>query len=177
VTTPRTIVIGFGNPGRLDDGLGPAFAGLVRRAGIPGVEALDDFQLQAEHAADLLGHDVALFADASVGGPAPYEVRGLLPGGDGGLGSHALLPETVVRLACDAFGWGGRAYVLGIRGEAFDGFGEWLSEEAGARLRAAADGVIPALRDGRLGTLVRRAPTRDTTARTQDDPRWTTTRA
>ena len=35
----RLLVIGYGNPGRLDDGLGPAFAAQVERLQLPDVSA------------------------------------------------------------------------------------------------------------------------------------------
>ena len=33
----KTLLIGYGNPGRLDDGLGPALAEAVAKLAIPGV--------------------------------------------------------------------------------------------------------------------------------------------
>ena len=36
------------------------------------VELLTDFQLQVEHAADMVGRELVLFIDASVSCPPPY---------------------------------------------------------------------------------------------------------
>jgi DNA-binding response OmpR family regulator len=44
----RVLVIGYGNPGRLDDGLGPALAETLQRLDLPGVTVDADYQLTAE---------------------------------------------------------------------------------------------------------------------------------
>ena len=48
------LVFGWGNPSRGDDALGPLFVDAVEAMKLPGVECLTDFQLQVEHALDLL---------------------------------------------------------------------------------------------------------------------------
>ena len=37
----KALVIGYGNPGRLDDGLGPALAEAVEKLDLPGLITLD----------------------------------------------------------------------------------------------------------------------------------------
>ena len=44
----QTLVIGYGNPGRRDDGLGPSFADILAAEGIPGVDVDSDYQLTVE---------------------------------------------------------------------------------------------------------------------------------
>jgi hydrogenase maturation protease len=63
---PKLLVFGWGNQSRGDDGLGAAFVGEAERH--PGVELLVDYQLQPEHALDLVGRDEVLFVDASTSG-------------------------------------------------------------------------------------------------------------
>jgi hypothetical protein len=69
---PRPLlVLAIGNPSRGDDALGPLFASargeLARRRDRRGqVELLTDFQLQIEHALDLVGRARVVFVDASV---------------------------------------------------------------------------------------------------------------
>ena len=45
-----TLLIGYGNPGRGDDGLGPAFARRIAARGLPGVTVEIDYQLTVDHA-------------------------------------------------------------------------------------------------------------------------------
>ena len=68
----RLVVFGWGNDARGDDGLGPLLLARVARAAWPDVHAIEDFQLQIEHALDLDGADLALFLDAGKDTPAPF---------------------------------------------------------------------------------------------------------
>ena len=72
---PRVLVLGYGNPGRQDDGLGPAAAARIEALGLPNVTVEADYQLNIEDGAALAGHDVALFVDASRDAPAPYAIE------------------------------------------------------------------------------------------------------
>ena len=47
----RILLLGFGNPGRQDDGLGPALVQAIEEMEIPGVRAEADYQLNIEDAA------------------------------------------------------------------------------------------------------------------------------
>ena len=74
---PRVLVLGYGNPGRQDDGLGPAVAALIDRLGWPHVTAYDNYQLNIEDAMDVAEHDVVWFVDAARTGAGPYAVSDL----------------------------------------------------------------------------------------------------
>ncbi|EAV45491.1 Ni,Fe-hydrogenase maturation factor [Stappia aggregata IAM 12614] len=69
------LLIGYGNPGRGDDGLGPALSEAIAARSLPGLEVDTDYQLVAEHALAVSSHDVVIFADAEIGG------EGLIPSG------------------------------------------------------------------------------------------------
>jgi hydrogenase maturation protease len=143
------LLIGFGNPGRLDDGLGPALAEAVGRRKLPGVTVDADYQLTVEDAAEVARHEVVLFADADAVGPEPFSCRRLRAGnGRPGFSSHSVEPETVVTLARELFAGEPEAFLLGIRGYEFDAFGERLSERAEANLADAVKYVVKAARDG-----------------------------
>ncbi len=60
------LVIGYGNPLRGDDGVGPAVSGAIAVLGLPGVRALSVHQLTPELAAEAAGARVAVFVDAAV---------------------------------------------------------------------------------------------------------------
>ncbi|MCL4221246.1 MAG: hydrogenase maturation protease [Phycisphaerales bacterium] len=158
---PSTLVIGYGNPGRRDDGLGPCAAEAVELARIPGVDVLSDYQLNVEHAADVSAHDVVVFIDAAVGTTGPCFLRRLLPRSFGTFSTHTMRPEAVLALAQDIFGWSGRAFLLGIRGYAFEDFGEDLSTQAAENLERACALLLAALRAGSLDAQVTDGPTYD----------------
>jgi len=123
-------VIGFGNPGRLDDGLGPALADAIEAQSLPGVTVESDYQLTVEDAHEVAKHDVVVFADADVGGREPFYFRRLAVTGSNLLGSHGVAPGEVYGLAKLLFDAKTSAYILGIRGYEFNAFGERLSEKA-----------------------------------------------
>lgn len=135
----RVLVIGYGNPGRLDDGLGPALAAALEELKLPGVTVEANYQLTVEDAREIAEHDVVVFADASLTGPAPFSFRRIEPKAGSHFSSHIVAPEAVLALAHELFGGKPEAYVLGIRGYAFDEFGESLSERARANLAAALE--------------------------------------
>lgn len=134
----KILVIGYGNPGRLDDGLGPALAARLEQLGLPNVSVDADYQLTVEDAASIAEHDVVIFADASVSGREPFFLDVVVPvEGDLSFSSHSLEPGAAVGMAHALFGAKTRAYALGIRGYEFNEFGEWLSERASSNLDAA----------------------------------------
>ena len=144
----RVLLLGFGNPGRQDDGLGPACAETVERMGIPGVTTDQDYQLTVEDAVAIGEHDVVVFADADAVGTGPWSFRPVAP--DPGLPwtSHGVEPGALVALAAGLQGRPVEAYMLGIRGYAFDELREELTEEARRNLEAALRFLGPVLRGG-----------------------------
>jgi hydrogenase maturation protease len=100
------LVLAWGNPSRGDDALGPLLAerllAQAETASWAGrVEVLTDFQLQVEHALDLVGRERVLFVDAALDLEEPFTVRPLQPARGGGIGSHALAPEAVLQVFQD----------------------------------------------------------------------------
>ncbi len=133
----RLVVFGWGNDARGDDGLGPLLLQRVARAAWPQVLAIEDFQLQIEHALDLDGADLALFLDAGKDTPAPFTFAEIAPALVTTPTTHALAPEAVLDVYARALGRSPPpAFMLCIRGERFE-LGESLSPEASGRLGAA----------------------------------------
>ncbi len=146
-----TLLLAWGNPGRGDDGLGPALAELLG-ARAPGVVAVEsDYQLQVEDAAECAGHRRVIFADADRSGPEPFSCRRLAPATSGlSFSSHSVSPGGLLALTRQLFGQEPEAWLVGVRGYEFDSFHEGLSRRARANLAAAADYLSCALRAGRL---------------------------
>lgn len=140
------LLLAIGNPSRGDDALGPLAAQRLASLALPGVEVLTDFQLQVEHALDLLGRCLVVFIDAAASGE-PFELRPLLPAADARHTSHSLSPAAVL----DAYRrlTGAEpppARLLAIRGHRFE-LGAPVSRAAAANLSAALAALTPALRD------------------------------
>ncbi len=140
---PSVLILACGNPSRGDDALGPLFldrlAALQEQRGDHwnDVELLTDFQLQIEHAVDLENRVLALFVDASVSCPAPYQFTRLQPIRDASYTSHALSPAAVLHVYQQIYhAPPPPAFQLAIRGESFE-LGEPLSTVAEAHLAAA----------------------------------------
>lgn len=133
----KILLIGYGNPGRLDDGLGPALAASVEKEQIPNLKIESDYQLCVEDAAEIADYDTVIFADASTEGTEPFEFVGIGPSDETSFTSHALSPEAVLGLAGKFFNKIPEAYLLKIRGYDFDEFGEKLSEKARRNLDSA----------------------------------------
>lgn len=155
-TNARILVLGYGNPGRLDDGLGPAFSERIRTLAISGVTADADYQLCVEDAAAIARHDLVVFADASSDGPAPFEFRSLKARHLGlGFSSHSLPADALLGLSEDLFGVSPHAFLLAIRGYDYNAFGEGLSAQAETNLDAAVSYLEPLLRN-RFATFIPR---------------------
>lgn len=137
VEQATVLVIGYGNPGRLDDGLGPALAQELEKRGLSHVTVDSDYQLTVEDAAAIAEHDVVVFADASVSGDDPFSFQRIEPEEPMSFSTHSVSPEALLHLAERCFGKRPRAYVLAIRGYEFNEFGERLSEDAQKNLLSA----------------------------------------
>ncbi len=133
--TAPLLLIAVGNPARGDDGLGPALLEMLAAERLAGVETLLDFQLQVEHALDLVGREAVLFIDATKAAVgvqlSPVAPAHALPAL-----SHALTPAGVLHVARRLGQVMPEAWQLAIEGESF-GLGEGLSAAAQRRLPAA----------------------------------------
>ncbi len=140
-TPPALLVLGWGNLSRGDDALGPLCVAALQerlpKALRESVEFLDDYQLQIEHALDLVGRERVLFIDASLDCAAPFEVSILQPRRDTSYTSHALSPQALLQVFCDLRGQAPPpATLLAIHGQAFE-LGQAPSPQAQANLAAA----------------------------------------
>jgi hydrogenase maturation protease len=115
------LIIGIGNSGRADDGLGWAFVDRIRESLPKHVDYSYNYQLQVEDA-ELISHYKAVyFVDAHIN---PWEEGFVfdrcLPKADHGFSTHELEPGTVVYLTENLYQKKPEAFVLGITGLNFD---------------------------------------------------------
>ena len=142
---PAVLVFGYGNPSRGDDALGPLLieqleARLQPEIHLAGeIECLTDFQLQVEHALDLVGRQLVLFVDAHIDCTAPWQLSLLAPANDASYSTHAISPAAVLQVYQRIHvAEPPPSFLLGIRGERFE-LGEPLSQAAEAHLASALD--------------------------------------
>ena len=142
----KILLIGYGNPGRLDDGLGPMLAEEIEKLNIGDVTVDSDYQLTVEDAAEVAEHDAVIFADASVDGVEPYFLKEVKPGETMSFSSHSCEPEAVLGLCRDMFSKNVPGYAFGIRGYEFNEFGQRLSVKAQHNLDEAITFMAEVLR-------------------------------
>jgi len=143
---PR-LIIGIGNPSRGDDAIGPLAIERLESLDLPGVELLTDFQLQVEHALDLLGRREVVFIDAAASGAAPFRFESAAAVADASATSHALSPAAVLqaftRITDEPLP---PAFVLAVRGYEFE-LGAPMSAAAAHNLDAALEMLVARLGD------------------------------
>lgn len=133
----RILVLGYGNPGRQDDGLGPAAAEAIERRQLAGVRASANYQLMIEDASDAAECDAVIFIDAAKSGAEPYSIAPVYPTTEVAcFASHFVPPELILGLSGRVYGHIPRAALIGIRGYEF-GFCEGLTEQARENLERA----------------------------------------
>lgn len=156
-------MLACGNPSRGDDALGPT---LLERLGrdqaegaLTGCDLVTDFQLQVEHALDLIGRRLLIVVDASVRAEAPYAFTPVRPEPGPSHSTHVVTPgellHTYARITPQMQIQTGlptrpgpcpEAWLLAIRGYRFE-LGDGLSSAAAANLDAAYAFLVGHLRD------------------------------
>ncbi len=130
------LIYGYGNPGRQDDGLGPAMVEQIERLGFGFVETDANYQLSIEDAAEMAAHDFVVLIDTTVQDVDCFSIRKVLPASAITFTSHLVDPESIVALCDDAFGRVPDVWIIGIRGYEFE-FTEGFTERAQKNYRKA----------------------------------------
>ena len=135
----KILIIGIGNQGRADDGLGWAFLDRIRDR-LPGdFDCEYRYQLQIEDAELLSHYSEVCFVDADKESwEQGYRYTRCEPNGSHGFSTHALDPETVLYLTHTIYKKFPKVNVLGISGHSFD-LKIGLSEQANVNLLRAVD--------------------------------------
>ncbi|MFZ4640965.1 MAG: hydrogenase maturation protease [Nodosilinea sp.] len=124
----KTLVIGYGNTLRGDDGVGYRLAEMLETLALEGVEAYPCHQLTPELAADLARVDRVIFVDATPpqNPPSPLRLERLSGGSSPNLGMHHAHPGQILALAENLYGHSPLAYAL-LLPSSHMGYGETLS--------------------------------------------------
>ena len=67
----KTLIIGYGNQSRRDDGVGWFVIRQLAALKFPGVELETGQQLEIEYPETISGYDAVIFVDAAIAGSAP----------------------------------------------------------------------------------------------------------
>ena len=153
----RTLVVGFGNVFRRDDGVGFAVLNALReRLGRSPLavdeDGYDDLgheldtlflhQLVPELAEVIAGYDRVVFVDAHVGTiPDLIREEAVVAHYEPATVPHQLLPCTVLAMAQDLYASHPGGVLLSIRGHDFD-FGEELSPQTSALVNESVDRIL-----------------------------------
>jgi hydrogenase maturation protease len=153
----RTLIIGFGNVYRRDDGVGYAVLNALReRLGRPPLGTDDDgfddlghkvdtillHQLVPELAETVAPYDRVVFVDAHVGHvPDPIYEEELEVCYRSATVTHTLHPCSVLALCQELHGRTPQGILLSIRGYDYE-FGEGLSDQTAALIPQAVDRVL-----------------------------------
>lgn len=137
----RILIIGYGNPSRMDDGIGHYVVNrLNERWGLPTIDLLGEpsadgadtvtvgdtvvrtmwlQQLDIGLAEEVAEVDRLMLIDARVDGP-PTVVEEIVADHQIGLTSHVATPETLLSICLRAYGRGPRCTLYSALGERFD---------------------------------------------------------
>jgi hydrogenase maturation protease len=118
------LIYGYGNPGRQDDGVGVMLVeeleAWARAEGLKGLAFDTNYQLNAEDALAVAEARAVVFVDAAREGAEPFEFRRLEPRGEIAFSTHAMSPESVLALAAELYDAKPPAWILAIRGLAWE---------------------------------------------------------
>ena len=136
----KTLVIGYGNTMRSDDGAGVAIAEAIEKECLDDVEVRTCQQLHVELISEFSDYDRIILADASVEGEE-VELRKIRPTSQNYMASsHHLGPELLMRLAEITNLGDPELYLCMVRGKCFD-YCEELSDEVKKRVFEAVDKI------------------------------------
>ena len=130
----KTLVYGYGNVGRKDDGLGVLAANAIEKwaedARINGLDVETNYQLNIEDAEIISNYEVVFFVDASLEEMEDVSISEVAPDDSKiEFSMHAISPAYVVKLCKDMFGKLPKTYLVHLKGYDWD-FVEGLTQEA-----------------------------------------------
>jgi hydrogenase maturation protease len=147
-TASEILVIGYGNPLRGDDGLGPFVVDLIAARNWLGVRTNAVQQLTPELAAELAHVRLAVFVDAGVGDcENAIKISDVAPAEPVAAMTHVADPQALLALTRVLYGACPSARLLTISGQLFE-VADSLSPTAAANALRAVDCIAEMLQTG-----------------------------
>jgi hydrogenase maturation protease len=145
----KTLVIGYGNDSRNDDGVGWFVIAELAKLGLPGITLQTAQQLDVDFAELVRDCDRVIFVDAAVPeSPAPWTRAEVTPGFQPHAVAHFLTPADVLGLSQSLYGRAPRGIAFAIRGRDFN-FGSTLSPDVQAAAREVVEQIAGLVRDAK----------------------------
>ena len=121
----KTLIYGYGNPGRQDDGLGPACVEIIgewiKEQNLDDIEIDCNYQLNIEDAERISGKDKVIFVDATIEPIEDHVMTKVEPGNNYiEFTMHAVSPAYVLDLCQKIFHKSPETYLLHIKGYEFE---------------------------------------------------------
>lgn len=117
----KTLILGIGNSGRKDDGLGWDFIDFLKEQQLEDLELEFRYQLQIEDAELISHYDRIVFVDATREPTTDgFYLRPCSRVEVTEMNSHSLHPETVYSLCCAVYGKNPECLILGIEGKEWE---------------------------------------------------------
>jgi len=136
----RTLVYGYGNPGRQDDGLGIELVHQLEmwaaEKGLRGIDFDNNYQLNIEDADAIANQDLVVFADASEEDIDDFCLSVVDGSGKLSFTTHAASPGYILKLCQELFQKEPLVLLLHIKGYEW-AFREGLSSRAAGNLKNA----------------------------------------
>ncbi|MGA2801475.1 MAG: hydrogenase maturation protease [Verrucomicrobiota bacterium] len=146
----KTLVIGYGNRSRRDDGVGWFVIEQLAALNLPEVELETDQQLEIEAAETISRFDTVIFVDAAIPeAPEPIQRTVVTPRFRSHAVAHYLTPADVLSLCKTLHGREPRAILFSIRGRDFN-FGTTLSPEVEQAAREVVKQIVKIVRSGKF---------------------------
>ena len=132
----KTLIIGYGNDSRNDDGVGWFVIAELAKLNLPDVTLATAHQLEVDCAETVRDYDQVIFVDAAIPeSTAAWWTAEVIPGFQSHAVAHFMMPGDVLGLCQTLYGRAPRGVACCIRGYDFN-FGTALSAET--RLAAVA---------------------------------------
>ena len=136
----KTLIYGYGNPGRQDDALGILLVEHMERwAKENGHDSMDfdsNYQLNIEDALAISEYDIVIFADASIEDISDFVLTRVEPSQKTEFTMHAMNPEFVLHLCQSLYNKFPETYLVHLKGYEFEFLGK-LTQKAEKNLNAA----------------------------------------
>ena len=113
----RSIILGIGNVGRKDDGLGWLFLDYLKKNELEKIDIEYRYQLQIEDAELICNYDTVIFVDAVKDNlEEGFYFKECKSSSKYSFSTHELVPGTILHLANELYQHNSKAHIFGIQG-------------------------------------------------------------
>ena len=145
-----TLIIGYGNQNRRDDGVGWFILEQLAALNLPGVELETSQQLEVEVSETTSRYDAVIFVDAAIPeAPEAIQRSVVTPNFQSHAVAHYLTPADVLSLCKTLYNREPRAILFSIRGRNFN-FGTTLTPEVEQTAREVVNQIVKIILSGEL---------------------------